>query len=73
MTDKPNPGSTEAYSQGCTCAVLDNAHGRGAYEIDGVPQFWHDAACPVHGVLAFLLASEPEEVGDDDRAEQARS
>ena len=66
MSDKPNPGSAEAYSQGCTCAVLENAHGRGAYEIDGVPQFWHDAACPVHGVLAFLLASEPEEVGDDE-------
>ena len=61
----PNPGSTEAYSQGCSCAVLENAHGRGAYEIDGVPQFWYDAACPMHGVLAWL-ASEPEEVGDDD-------
>jgi len=27
MSDTPNPGSDKALARGCTCAVLDNAHG----------------------------------------------
>jgi hypothetical protein len=39
----PNPGSVEAGELGCTCPVLDNAHGRGR---NG--EFWIHAGCPLH-------------------------
>jgi hypothetical protein len=43
---KPNPGSDEALDQGCTCAVLDNNHGRFApWADDG---WWITEGCPVH-------------------------
>ena len=47
----PNPGSDEALDMGCTCPVLDNGHGRGSGYIneDGVPAFWTNADCPLHG------------------------
>jgi hypothetical protein len=44
----PNPGSDEAVAQGCTCPVLDNGRGRGAYQIDGKWQFWIAFDCPLH-------------------------
>ena len=45
---KPNPGSDEAIDQGCTCSVLDNAHGRG-YLGDGDKYgWWSNASCPLH-------------------------
>lgn len=53
MTQKvPNPGSKDAISQGCTCPVLDNRHGRGtgSFEPDGSPEFWFNLECPLHGV-----------------------
>lgn len=44
----PNPGSDEAIEMGCRCAVLDNRHGLGAYNVeDGV--FWISGDCPLHG------------------------
>lgn len=47
----PNPGSDEALKQGCKCAVLDNCHGRGAFDFpDG--QFWITEDCPLHGTEA---------------------
>lgn len=51
MTTKPNPGSDEAISLGCTCLVLDNAHGKGNgyLKTDGSPMFWINADCPMHG------------------------
>lgn len=39
----PNPGSNEAISQGCTCPVLDNGHGR---RNDG--WFVMSIGCPLH-------------------------
>lgn len=43
-----NPGSDEAIKQGCTCAVLDNRHGKGAF--DGSDNtFWISENCPLHG------------------------
>lgn len=42
------PGSDEALARGCTCPVLDNAHGRG-WVIDGEPVWWIRADCPLHG------------------------
>ena len=45
----PNPGSDKAIEQGCLCAVLDNRHGKGAY--DGKEgAFWVTADCPLHGI-----------------------
>jgi hypothetical protein len=50
MSDKPNPGSQEAIKIGCTCAVMDNAYGKGAYnDENGEPLFWINGDCPVHG------------------------
>lgn len=52
MDNKPNPGSNEAIAAGCTCPVLDNGHGRGAYggaKLDnGKPIFWIMQDCPLH-------------------------
>jgi len=43
-----NPGSDAAIKLGCTCPVLDNAHGR---RNDGL--FWINGDCPVHGEMSF--------------------
>lgn len=49
MPEKPRPpGSNEALNAGCSCPVLDNAHGAGAYVKDGEPQFWINGDCPIH-------------------------
>lgn len=46
----PTPGSRAALALGCTCPVLDNAHGHGAYtDSYGAVQFWTRADCPLHG------------------------
>lgn len=46
----PNPGSDKAIKMGCTCAVIDNEHGRGMYIDDkGHPVFSYDMGCPLHG------------------------
>jgi hypothetical protein len=45
----PNPGSAEAVAAGCTCAVLDNCRGAGAYvREDGSLEFWITQGCPIH-------------------------
>lgn len=44
----PTPGSDAAVALGCTCPVLDNGRGRGAYKVNGVWQFWIAFDCPVH-------------------------
>lgn len=48
-----NPGSDKAIAAGCTCPVLDNAHGKG---LQGWPDskrseaaFWISDDCPLHG------------------------
>lgn len=49
----PNPGSDEAIAQGCVCARIDNARGRGAQGTYDLPQeekvFWTSQDCPLHG------------------------
>jgi len=58
----PNPGSDEAVGLGCTCAVLDNNHGKYApYFPDG---WWITGGCPVHAPI-----KQPSEVGDVERRE----
>lgn len=52
--DAPNPGSPEAKAAGCTCPVLDNAHGRFPPIPAGTPWggeagAWYIAVgCPLH-------------------------
>ncbi len=43
----PFPGSDEALLQGCTCPVMDNAHGKGWFSY-GERQFWIAQDCPLH-------------------------
>jgi hypothetical protein len=42
------PGSDEAIAQGCTCPVLDNGRGRGAYQVDNQWAYWIAFGCPLH-------------------------
>lgn len=42
-----NPGSKEAIAKGCTCSVMDNAHGQG-FILNGQRVFWYSEGCPVH-------------------------
>ena len=44
----PNPGSPEAVSAGCTCPVMDNAHGKG-FMFCGQLAFYMAGDCPLHG------------------------
>ena len=47
---KPNPGSDAAVKAGCTCAVMDNNHGKWPpYPPDG---WWITGGCPVHAPKA---------------------
>lgn len=44
------PGSDEAFNHGCTCPVIDNKRGKGAYvDESGNPVFWYTMSCPIHG------------------------
>jgi hypothetical protein len=45
-TERPNPGSDEAITLGCTCAVLDNGHGNP--ELGKTRGFWITEGCPIH-------------------------
>ena len=51
--DIPNPGSDEALDEGCTCAILDNSHGKGVFQNEET--FWTSADCPLHGIEFDLL------------------
>jgi len=70
-----SPGSPAAVEAGCTCPVLDNAHGEG---IRGA--FWINDDCPIHGdpeptdlaqgegqrpPLAGLAQDEPQALASD--------
>lgn len=46
-----NPGSKEAVKNGCTCPVLDNAHGKGHLGDGEKYGWWINADCPLHGGL----------------------
>ena len=55
----PNPGSNAALEMGCTCPVLDNAHGR--EDITG-GYFWISELCPLH---KQSTASDAREGGEE--------
>ena len=59
----PNPGSPEAIAQHCSCTVLDNGHGRGAYVVDRVWQFWYSEGCPIHAMP--IDGNDPPNRGND--------
>lgn len=44
----PNPGSDKAIEMGCTCPVLDNAHGRGY--MGNTEAFVMVVDCPLHAL-----------------------
>ena len=45
----PNPGSEAAVDAGCTCPVMDNAHGEGAWGSSGEDAvFWVVEGCTLH-------------------------
>lgn len=50
------PGHPQSVADGCTCPVLDNAHGRGCgyLSADGEPVFIVTAGCPLHGGAEFF-------------------
>lgn len=43
---RPNPGSPEAVQRGCTCPVIDNAHGKGVMGFGR--EWWITDGCPIH-------------------------
>jgi len=43
-----NPGSDAALQSGCTCPVLDNCRGEGAYGTKHL--FFINHQCPLHGI-----------------------
>ena len=46
----PQPGSSEAINQGCTCPVMDNNNGKGIGPMkDGTMMFWRSGGCTLHG------------------------
>lgn len=49
---KLRPGSDEAIKAGCTCPVMDNAHGKGylggVKDEDGNTVFVYNGDCPIH-------------------------
>jgi hypothetical protein len=49
----PKPGSDEALAKGCTCPVLDNAHGRGY--MGRSDTFIMDGDCPLHSPKAATI------------------
>jgi len=65
----PNPGSLEAVAKGCTCPVIDNHYGEGAWGRGTEGIFWYTSGCPVHwpigtdhGPFAAVAAPLNEEV-----------
>ena len=47
--DTPKPGSDAARERGCSCAVLDNGHGLGAFGDGERYGWWVSSDCPLHG------------------------
>lgn len=59
-----NPGSNEAIAFNCTCPVLDNSHGLGAYggtvkDREGKTAFWINSNCPLHNGSTGVLLQDP--------------
>ena len=59
MTTTPNPGSDAAIDQGCTCPVVDNHHGNGAWW-PGAPVFWITHGCPLHSKRKDTITNDDD-------------
>lgn len=60
---KPNPGSSEAVEQGCSCPVMDNHHGKGIPVPDNGEikrAFWINAECSMHGDQSLVKLIDTE-------------
>lgn len=55
----PNPGSTEAYEQGCACPIMDNNYGKGYMGMKDT--FVYSTTCPLHGESLKEIADDKEE------------
>lgn len=42
----PSPGSDAAIANGCTCPIMDNAHGKGYMGVPGI--YVYSGDCPLH-------------------------
>ena len=63
MIDKPpSPGSDEARARGCTCPVMDNAHGQG-FMYGGERCYYMSEGCPLHGANLRQVKHDDEEDG----------
>lgn len=51
------PGSIEAREGGCTCPMMDNEYGRGAF-LDG-KVFFVNKTCPLHGNSVWMSTDTP--------------
>lgn len=59
----PNPGSPEAIDAGCTCPVIDNAHGAGYMGIAGV--YCYREGCPLHWEELLEMSKYKEKQSND--------
>lgn len=51
----PNPGSVAATMRGCTCPVIDNHCGKGAWGSDFPGVFIYISGCPIHWPVGSRL------------------
>lgn len=66
MIETPNPGSREAFAQGCICPRMDNFNGQTApWPPDG---WWIVEGCPLHSIeVADDVAPPRQRAHEDDR------
>jgi hypothetical protein len=61
LTFVRTPGSAAAKREGCTCPVMDNGHGAGAYvDSEYGPQFWITEGCPLHSPHSAVPSQETD-------------
>jgi hypothetical protein len=44
----PKPGSPEAVDMGCSCPIMDNAHGLGRFGLG--KDWWINSECKLHSL-----------------------
>ena len=61
MEEVPKPGSDEALTLGCTCAVMDNNYGKGNVGRLQDIWWWITESCPLHTPEEKSDADPPDE------------
>jgi len=59
-----NPGSKKAIKAGCTCPVIDNNYGNGAFTFNKQAQFWYNSDCPLHKNVEILYTTDYEDLNE---------